>query len=160
MTVSNFPRGSSLSWVSHNTSNTDFSKLRRQHASATAAVLDFDTTSSPAISLMISSTLRQACIGPGGCVLLCRRDAKTKNSRSVPTLLGVSFKSSWSPLHPLRARARRSTRTVGGTRRSPPHFLASICYNYKCTDSARSPASPVVPPCVCFVAQSLDIPIN
>ena len=124
MTVSNCPRGSSLSWVSRNTSNTGSSKLRRQHANATAAVLDFDTTSSPAISLMISSTLRQTCTGPGGCVLLCRRDAK--NSRSVPTLLGVGFKSSWSPLHPLRARARRSTRTVGGTRRSPPHCLPGL----------------------------------
>ena len=141
---------SSSSWVSHNVSGTRSSKLRWQHASATAAVLDFDTTSSPAINLMISSTLRRACVGPGGCVLLCRRDTKTKNPRSVPTLLGVSFKSSWAPLRPLRARTRRSTTTVGGARRSPP----------QCTDSTRSPVSPVVPPCVCFVAQSLDIPIN
>ena len=52
-------------WVSHNTSNTGSSKLLRQHANATAAALAVDVTSSQAISLMISSTLRQACIGPG-----------------------------------------------------------------------------------------------
>ena len=59
--------GSSRFWVSHNTSNTGSSKFFRQHTSATAAALAFDSASSHAISLMISSTLRQACIYPRRC---------------------------------------------------------------------------------------------
>ena len=57
--------GSSRPWVSHNVSNTGSSKLLQQHVSATAVALAFDATSSQAISLTISSTLRQACIGLG-----------------------------------------------------------------------------------------------
>ena len=63
--------GSSLSWVPHNTSNTGSSKLLRQHASATAVALVFDSMSLPAMSLTISSTLRQGCIGPRGCIQSC-----------------------------------------------------------------------------------------
>ena len=55
--------GRSFSWVSHNVSNAGSSKFLRQHASATAVALALDSTSSQAINLRISSTLRQACIG-------------------------------------------------------------------------------------------------
>ena len=89
--------GSSLSWVSHNTSNTGFSKFLQQHASATAVALDFDSMSLPAMSLTISSTLRQACINLEGafdCVSMAYGTQKLTVSVDV---VGVDFKSSWSP---------------------------------------------------------------
>lgn len=58
-----FINGNSFSRVSHNTSNTGSSKSLEQHASATAVALSFDLTSSRAMSLMISSTVRHVCIG-------------------------------------------------------------------------------------------------
>ena len=54
--------GASSFWVSHNTSNTGFSKLLQQHANATAVAFASDATSSHAKSRRISSTLRQGCI--------------------------------------------------------------------------------------------------
>ena len=56
--------GRSCSWVSHSVSDTGSSKLLRQRANATAVALALDAASSEAMSLTISSTLRQACIGP------------------------------------------------------------------------------------------------
>jgi len=57
--------GRSSAWVSHNVSDTGSSKLLRQQANETAVALALDAISSPAMSLTISSTLRQGCIGPG-----------------------------------------------------------------------------------------------
>ena len=71
--------GSSPSWVSHNTSNTGSSKFLQQHASATAVALALDLTSWWTMSLMISSTLRQACIGSRrsvSCASTARRKTK------------------------------------------------------------------------------------
>ena len=47
----------------HNVSNTGSSKLLQQHARLTADPFPLDATSSWAISLTISSMLRQVCIG-------------------------------------------------------------------------------------------------
>ena len=58
----NLNNGSNLSWVPHNTSNTGSSKPWQQHASPTAVALVFDSMSLLAMSLTISSTLRQECI--------------------------------------------------------------------------------------------------
>ena len=58
----NLNNGSNLSWVPHNTSNTGSSKPWQQHASPTAVPLVFDSMSLLAMSLTISSTLRQGCI--------------------------------------------------------------------------------------------------
>ena len=89
--------GSSLSWVSHNTSNTGSSKLLRQHASATAAASVVDPTSSSAMSLTISSTLRQACIDLEG-AFDCASMAYGKQKLTVSAdVVGVGLKSSWSP---------------------------------------------------------------
>ena len=60
--------GSSPPWVSYNASNTESSKPLQQHARATAVALAPDPTSLQTMSLRISSTLRQGCIGPRTCV--------------------------------------------------------------------------------------------
>ena len=54
--------GANRSCVSHNVSNTGSSKILRQHARSTAASFSPDVISSQAMSLKISSTLRQGCI--------------------------------------------------------------------------------------------------
>jgi len=60
--------GRSVSCPAHNASNSGSSKLLEQHARLTAVLPPPDATSSRATSLKISSTLRQACVGSGGCV--------------------------------------------------------------------------------------------
>ena len=57
--------GSSRVCDPHNASNTGSSNPLLQHASAAAVAPAFDATSSWAMSLTISSTLRQGCIGLG-----------------------------------------------------------------------------------------------
>ena len=59
---------STLSWVSHNTSNAGSSKVLQQQAKATAVAFASDPTSSRTRSLRISSTLRHTCIGSIECV--------------------------------------------------------------------------------------------
>ena len=60
--------GSSPSCTTHSASKTGSSKLLRQQAKATAVASPPEKTSSPAMSLKISSTLRQACIESRKCV--------------------------------------------------------------------------------------------
>ena len=80
--------GDSRFWVPHNVSNTGFSKPLRQRASATVVALDPDVTSSQAISLTISSMLRQGCIRARRRVQQCIDDARNKDSsQSMPMLL-------------------------------------------------------------------------
>ena len=60
--------GGSSSCVVYNASNTGSSKPSQQHAKPMAVHLPLDTTSSRAISLKISPTLRQGYVEPRRCV--------------------------------------------------------------------------------------------
>ena len=83
-----FNNGSS-SWASHSVSNTGSSKALWQHANATAVALPPDVTSAQAISLTISSTLRQTCIRPSEFVELRVDGTRERdNSRSMSTMMG------------------------------------------------------------------------
>ena len=59
----------------HNTSNTGSSRLLQQHARQAAVAFPLDSTSSQAMSLTISSTLRQRCIESKRCVWSCTSQA-------------------------------------------------------------------------------------
>ena len=111
--------GSIPSWVSHNTSNTGSSKLLQQHASATAAALILDPTSWRTMSLMISSTLRQACIRSRRSVsrasMACR---KTKAHSQCQRFLGGSQAVVESCGYSVRSRAG-GVGQVKDARRSP-----------------------------------------
>ena len=63
--------GSSRSCLAHSTSSTGSSKPLQQHAKATAVPSPLDATSSWAMSLKISSRLRQGCIESRRCVWPC-----------------------------------------------------------------------------------------
>ena len=76
-----------LSCVAHNVSNTGSSKLLQQHAKQTAVASLSEVTSSQAMNLTISSTLRQWCIEPRGCVWPCIDEAPTTWQLTFKTTL-------------------------------------------------------------------------
>ena len=89
--------GRSLFCVFHSTSNPGSSKLLQQHAKATAVAFAFDPTSSYAISLRISSTLRHGCIDSGERVQpMCQRRAETWRL-TVNDVSGMDFECARSP---------------------------------------------------------------
>ena len=76
--------------VAHNASNAGSSRLLQQHAKETAAAFPPELTSSRAISLRISSTLRQGCIEARRFVRPRTSNTRLKyNSHSMPMLLRV-----------------------------------------------------------------------
>ena len=77
---------------SHNASNTGSSRFLQQHARLTAVPLPPDPTSSQAMSLTISSTLRQGCIESRKYIWPCTDDAwiRQQLTSNVRTALEVS----------------------------------------------------------------------
>jgi hypothetical protein len=82
----NSSNGSSPSCIAHNASNTGSSNLLRQHASPTAVAFPLDATSSLAMNLTISSTLRQECIESGVRVWPSMVHGLNDSSHSIPAV--------------------------------------------------------------------------